>query len=376
MRAVRKVVDSLGGMTAFVTEGERILLKPNMLIPRKPEEAVTTHPEVLRAVIKLVKEAGASPIVGDSPAGRSTERILKHLADRTGVASVCNDEGVAFVLFTEGKSVSFPEGRVAKSFDLTTVLDDVDGVISIAKLKTHSYTRFTGAVKNVFGLVYGLKKAEYHMRMKRAESFSEMLVDLAECVRPRLTVMDAVVGMDGDGPSAGRPKDIGLILASSNTHALDMVALSILGEEPENVHTIRTAIDRGFLPADGLGGIKVVYDRPEGYHISGFRMPPKGRMFRPILSLFGGFVAEGIARKPVFLKETCTRCGSCVEICPAEALSVNEEVVIKRSQCIRCYCCQEVCPQNAVVLRRMPFRSWGRSLGSRLKRMRESEPSD
>jgi len=376
MESVRRAVDSLGGTAAFVSEGERILLKPNMLIPRKPEEAVTTHPEVLRAVIKLVKEAGAIPIVGDSPAGRSTERILRHLADRTGIAGVCNDEEVTFALFTEGRSVSFPEGRTAKSFDLTTVLDDVDGVISIAKLKTHSYTRFTGAVKNLFGLVNGLKKAEYHMRMKRSESFSEMLVDLAECVKPRLTVMDAVIGMDGEGPSAGRPKDIGLILASSNTHALDLTALSIIGDDPENVHTIHTAIDRGFLPADGLSGIRVLYDRPEGYHISDFKMPPRTRMFGPIPSLLGGFVAEGLARKPVFMKDVCTRCGSCIEICPAEALLMQERVVITREQCIRCYCCQEICPQKAVVLRRMPFRSWGRSLGYRLRRSRGNNSSN
>ena len=344
MEAVRRAVDSLGGTAAFVSEGERILLKPNMLIPRKPEEAVTTHPEVLRAVIKLVKEAGATPIVGDSPAGRSTERILRHLADRTGIAGVCNDEDVTFALFTEGRSVSFPEGRVAKSFDLTTVLDDVDGVISIAKLKTHSYTRFTGAVKNMFGLVHGLKKAEYHMRMKRPESFSEMLVDLTECVKPRLTIMDAVVGMDGEGPSAGRAREIGLIIASSNPHALDAVALEIVGDDPMNVLTVSIAMERGLLPSTGTDGIEVIQDRPEPYRINDFKMPPRVRVFGRIPSALAYFAAEGVARKPLVDRHACTRCGACSDICPAEAVSIGDKVVIDRSICIRCYCCQEVCP--------------------------------
>ncbi|UCE45348.1 MAG: DUF362 domain-containing protein, partial [Methanobacteriota archaeon] len=127
-RRIRRMIDELGGIGAFVSNGERILLKPNMLIPRRPEEAVTTHPEVLRATIRLVKEAGGIPVVGDSPAGRSTERILKHLADRTGIAAVCQEEGADFVLFTEGAVVQHPEGRVAKSFTLTSVVAEVDAI--------------------------------------------------------------------------------------------------------------------------------------------------------------------------------------------------------------------------------------------------------
>ena len=253
---------------------------------------------------------------------------------------------------------------MAKSFKLTTALDDVDGVISIAKLKTHSFTRYTGAVKNMFGLVHGLSKAEYHMRMKSAEAFSEMLVDLAECVRPRLTVMDAIVGMDGDGPSAGRPKSIGLVMASVDVHALDAFALGAVGENPGNVPTIRVALSRGLLPP-GLAGTEIVSDVPEDHRtISGFRMPPKVRVFGPIPRVLGGFAAEGFTRKPVFLREPCTLCGSCIDICPAEALSSDDEIAIDRGACIRCYCCQEVCPQNAVVLKRMPLRSWARSLRS------------
>ncbi|UCE81398.1 MAG: DUF362 domain-containing protein [Methanobacteriota archaeon] len=366
--AVRRAVDSIGGMAAFVSKGEKILLKPNLLVPRHPDDAITTHPEVVRAVIRLVKAAGGIPVVGDSPAGRSTERILRHLAEKTGMAEICRDEDVPFVLFTEGRDVAFPDGRVAKSFNLTTALDDVDGIISLAKLKTHSFTRFTGGVKNLFGLVHGLKKAEYHMRMKNAESFSEMLVDLAEYVRPRLTLMDAVVGMDGDGPSAGRPKHIGMILASSNVHAIDVAALEVVCENPENVPTTRVAIRRGLLPSEGSSGVKMLWDRSWNLRVNDFKMPPKVRMFGPIPRILGSFAAEGFTRKPIFISQACTRCGSCVEVCPAEALSSDGKISIDRGACIRCYCCQEICQQKAVVLRRMPLRSWGRSIGAMLAR--------
>ena len=368
---IRTSISDLGGIDQFVSPGERILLKPNLLIPRRPDEAITTHPEVLRAAIRLVKQAGGVVVVGDSPAGRSTERILKHLAERTGMAAVCDEEGVEFVFFTESTKVPYPDGVVAKSFELTSTVADVDGVVSLAKLKTHSFTRFTGAVKNLFGLVYGLKKAEYHMRMKDPESFSEMLVDLAECVKPRLTIMDGVVGMDGDGPSAGRVRKVGVIMASSNPHALDVAALEVAGADPDSVWTVASARRRGLLPDAGSAhSIRMVGDDIGDLDIAPFKMPPKLRAFGAIPNAIGAFASVAATRKPVFLSGACISCGSCVDICPAEALSLAEGkgVGIDRDECIRCYCCQEVCPEKAVDLRRMPLRSLGRALLSKVRR--------
>jgi uncharacterized protein (DUF362 family)/Pyruvate/2-oxoacid:ferredoxin oxidoreductase delta subunit len=375
--AIRGALDSLGGIAAFVSSGERILIKPNMLAARHPDKAITTHPEVVRATIRLVKAAGGSPVVGDSPAGPSTERILRHLADKTGIAGVCIQEDVPFVLFTEYTTVAFDEGKVAKTFDLTKTLQEMDGVISLAKLKTHSFTRYTGAVKNLFGLVHGLKKAEYHMRMRTPEAFSEMLVDLAECVRPRLTIMDAVVGMDGDGPSAGRPRDIGALLASSDPHALDVVALEIVDADPKSIWTVRSAMARGLLPEEGVAGIDIRGEESEKLKVPGFSMPPKLKVFGGIPGVLGGFVAEGIARKPVFSKSLCTACAKCVDICPANALSLRKDALpkvhIRRHGCIRCYCCHEVCPEDAVTLRRRPLRSWGAAVSGRRRRRRAKD---
>ena len=370
--SVRRAVDLLGGISEHVKNGERVLIKPNMLAARRPDQAVTTHPEVVRATIRLVKEAGGVPVVGDSPAGPSTERILRHLADRTGISEVCAQEGLPFALFTEYETVAYDDGKVAKTFDLTKTLQEVDAVISLAKLKTHSFTHYTGAVKNLFGLVHGLKKAGYHMRMRSPEAFSEMLVDLAEHVRPRLTIMDAVVGMDGDGPSGGRKKDIGAVLASSDVHALDATALRLVGAEPDGVWTVRAAIDRELLTKDFATEIDIKGEALDELRVHDFKMPPKLRIFGGVSGVLGGFAAEGIARKPVFSRDLCSGCGRCVEICPAEALSLRKDelpkVEIRRDTCIRCYCCHEVCPENAVHLRRMPMRSWGRALARRLRR--------
>lgn len=353
--AVRKAVDAVGGIGCFVREGERILVKPNLLAARTPDEVVTTHPEVVRALIRLVTEAGATAVVGDSPAGRGTPRGLHILAEKTGMAAVCREEGVEFALFTESRNHPFTRGKVAKSFELTTVLDSVDGVISVSKMKTHTLTGFTGGVKNTFGLIPGLKKAEYHMRMQDASVFSDMLVDLAECVAARLNVMDAVVAMEGDGPASGDLRTMGFVAASPSPHALDIQVLRMTGVSPEDVWTVAHAVERGFV---AVSEVVAVGDVPPLK--TGFRMPVRTGVMSGVPRWLGSIAALLISRKPVFSAKACTRCGACVDICPAKALSMGgKRPSIDRGLCIRCYCCAEVCPSHAISLSRRPLRSVG-----------------
>lgn len=361
-RAVIESIKALGGIERFVKPGETILVKPNMLSARAPEDAVTTHPEVLRAVIRMVRAAGAIPIVGDSPSGLSTDNILDKLAERTGIARVCEEEKVEFAHFTESKNVRFERGVVAKSFELTTVLDRVDGIISVAKMKTHTLTGITGAVKNLFGLIPGLKKAEYHFRMKDKEAFSAMLVDLAECVHPRLTIMDAVLGMDGDGPSGGTKKDIGLVIASDDVHALDAFFLHFVGADVSSIPTVRIARERGLGPRD-IDEVHVVGDGRAAVKLDGFKMPSTVQQYGRIPMALGRLAGEAVTGKPVFSASKCTLCWACIQICPAKVLREGErKPLIDRRECIRCYCCGEVCPSDAVLLRRQPLRSVGRMI--------------
>lgn len=363
-RAVRRSIESLGGVNRFVAPGETILLKPNLLSPKEPSDAVTTHPEVLRAAIRIVRGAGATTIVGDSPGGRSTERIFRNLAERTGIARVCEDEHVEMVPFIEAERVTFPQGVVAKSFELTAVLRGVDGVISIPKMKTHTFTGLTGAVKNLFGLIPGIRKAGYHLRMQTPEAFSAMLVDLAECARPRLTIMDAIVAMQGDGPAAGTKREVGLIISGENPHAVDAFFAEIVGADLSCVHTVRIARERGLIPPT-FAPIDLVDGRIADFKVRGFMLPSPPRYLRGVPRLFFRAAGDAMARKPSFSSKTCTKCGRCVELCPAGALKMGSKGPrISRDLCIRCYCCQELCLNDAVRLRRMPARALGAKVAS------------
>jgi len=368
MRSMEKCLDALGGIRRYVSTGETILLKPNMLSPRPPEKAVTTHPEVVRAAIKLVKGAGGVPLVGDSCSGIGNESALRNLAEQTGILAVCEQERVEFELFTESTKVPFPDGKVAKSFELVSLLKKVDGIISLAKMKTHAFTGLTGAVKNLFGLIPGLKKAEYHFRMQEAKAFSELLVDLAECVKPRLTIMDGIVGMDGDGPAGGNARNFGLILASDDVHALDAFFMEIAGTRMERVPTVEIASKRGLVPND-LAGIEVIGGERKSFRIKDFKMPSAPKTFGRIPIAMGWLVGESIARKPVFSRSKCTLCDECIETCPAKALKKGKRrPSIDRNLCFRCYCCQELCAHDAIKLKRVPLRSLASAATGRTRR--------
>lgn len=368
--AVERVVQRLGGMERFCRAGETILVKPNMLSPRTPENAVTTHPEVVRAVIRVAKNRGASVMVGDTPVGLATPAILKRLAAATGIGRVCEEEGVQFVFMIDTVKKGWRQGVAAKSFDLAAVLDQVDGVISVGKLKTHTFTGFTGAVKNNFGLIPGLRKVGYHLRMRNPETFSAMLVDLAECVKPRLTVIDAVTAMEGDGPSGGVVRELDMIAASDNVHALDRVLIDIIGADWREVPTARIAVERGLAPKDSEE-MTVLRDEDGPMPARPFRMPGVQQIYGGIPAPLGKLAAELTSRKPVFLRKRCTKCWACVDVCPTHALARAEEVPrINRHDCIRCYCCHESCPSGAISLSRMPTRSMGRMVGSAFRKRR------
>jgi uncharacterized protein (DUF362 family)/Pyruvate/2-oxoacid:ferredoxin oxidoreductase delta subunit len=375
-RAMRESIDALGGVRRFVAVGETILLKPNLLSPKNPDMAVTTHPEVLRAAIHIVRDSGGIPVVGDSPGGRSTERILRNLTERTGIGKVCEEEHVEIVPFIEVEKVSYPEGVVSKSFELTTVLRRVDGVISLAKMKTHTFTGLTGAVKNLFGLIPGIRKAGYHLRMQTPETFSAMLVDLAECVRPRLTIMDGIVAMHGDGPAAGKRMDVGLIISGEDPHSIDAFFAEIVGADISCVHTVRIARERGIIPST-FPASDLAAGNLSDFNVRGFAMPssPKylGGISRRVLRTAG----DTLARKPSFSKDNCTKCGRCVETCPAGALTMGpRRPHISRELCIRCYCCQELCLNDAVKLRRMPGRTLGTKVSSGVSRARRRKDKE
>ena len=352
--AVGESLDLLGGIERYVEPGDRVLLKFNLLAGAAPEKAITTHPAVVRAMIGQAQAAGATPLAGDCSGHEGPPNRGRYLSGcrEAGIQQVCEEEGVELVhLSAESVEVENPQGRVFKRFTLAKAVVETDVIINLPKLKTHGLTLFTGGVKNNFGCLPGLHKAQMHLRAQGVEDFAQSLVDLLLAVRPTLTLMDAVVGMDGDGPRNGQPKQIRAILASADPVALDAVACQMVGIEPLMVPTTRLAHEQGVGMGD-LAHIEVLGEPLEAMQVADFRLSSgSGILSRPTGLL--RFLQGRLVAKPVLVAERCQGCWVCVEHCPAGALTKNErQPTFDYGKCIRCYCCQELCPNDAIKLRR------------------------
>ena len=312
--AVQETIDLLGGIERYVRPDDQALLKVNLLAGTAPEKAVTTHPAVVRTMIGQVRAAGATPLVGDCSGHEGPPNRNRYLSGchQAGIQQVCQEEGVELVhLSAESVEVENPQGQVFKRFTLAKGVVDADVIINLPKLKTHGLTLFTGGVKNNFGCLPGLHKAQMHLRAQGVEDFAQSLVDLLLAVRPTLTVMDAVVGMDGDGPRNGQPKQIAAILASTDPVALDAVACQMVGIEPLMVPTTRLAHEQGVGTGD-LAHIEVLGEPLEAMRVADFRLSSgSGILFRPTGLL--RFLQGRLVAKPVLVAERCQGCWVCVE---------------------------------------------------------------
>ncbi|HPP75859.1 MAG TPA: DUF362 domain-containing protein [Armatimonadota bacterium] len=351
--AVFQAVELLGGIGSWVQPGQKILLKPNLLSARLPEAAVTTHPAVVEAVVELCLQAGAKVSLGDSPplAGER-ESSYKRLLQMTGMNGVAERTGAEIVRFEEAVTqIECPEGRYYKKFDVARAVVDADVLISIPKLKTHGLTYLTGAVKNIFGCIPGKRKAFFHAQAgDDRETFAQMLVDLLRALPPQLSIMDAVVGMEGDGPVDGKIRPVGLILASVDPVALDAVASAVLGIDPMIVETTRIASSEGLGVAD-LKKIEVLGEPIENVTCSGFIEPRSKSLWTDIPRPIRQLLKSQLVPFPV-VTSNCKSCGACEQACPVQAISNgHKRPHIDLSKCIRCYCCREVCEHQGLELK-------------------------
>lgn len=347
MQAVRKSIDLLGGIKTFISHGQKVLLKPNMLTASAPERAVCTHPAVLKAALILVKEAGGIPYVGDSPAIGNTHKV----AAKNGLAKVCQEMQVPLVNFDNPTEVQYPEGFICKRFVLDKAVLDADVIINLPKLKTHGLTFLTCGVKNLYGCISGKQKAEFHLRMPSHDDFSSMLIDLYRVVKPNLTIVDGIVGMEGAGPSNGKPRKIGVILASSSAVALDAIATQIIGLRPENIPTTQIALSKN-IDISSVNEIETVGEKLEQFIIKDFAQSSAFASLKSIPRPVLNFFQNRLTAKPVINSEQCRGCGICKESCPPQVIEIsNKKAAISYDKCIRCYCCQELCPHNAVKLK-------------------------
>ena len=351
---MEELLAMMGGISAFVKAEERILLKPNLLTAVVPEKAVTTHPAIVKAFATLAKHEGAWLTIADSPGSGLVynEKTMRKVYRETGMAEVAEITGIEASLETGHDVVSFPEGKLIKRFEVIEPVLRADAVINLCKLKTHGFLFMTGAVKNSFGVIPGLTKPGYHAKLHEPERFASMCLDLSNYVAPRLSIMDAVIGMEGNGPHAGTPKQVGVLLASENPLALDVVAAEIMGLKQENNPVLLEAEKRGQSP-NRIEDVELVgLDKAE-LRIADFKLPSTllTSTGSVLLAKLAPLLKHGLTVRPKIREEKCVACGACRDSCPVHVISIEKKCAkISHKDCIRCYCCHEMCAYNAIEL--------------------------
>lgn len=345
--AVKKATDLIGGIAAFVKKGDRVLIKPNLLAAQPPESGIDTHPEFVRAVVRLVKQTNAEIILGDSPSVWGRPQEIDLVYETSGIKAVAKEEGVNLIKLDRSMMVD--------GYSLTTLIKDCNRIISLPKFKTHDLMVLTGAIKNLFGLVPGLFKTELHRRAINSESFAKVLVDILGLAKPTLTIIDGIVAMEGDGPAtAGTPRNMGLVLAGNDCVSLDAVLATIMGLNPKDILSTKEASERGMGEAK-LENIEILGERIEDVIAQDFKLPQTSivnRLPKPMLKIL-----KGLTRiYPAIDNDLCKMCQACVKSCPANAITNKaEQLRIEYSRCILCFCCQEVCPYAAVKIKKNVF---------------------
>lgn len=344
-------MDELGGWETFVKPGDRVLLKVNMIGPKSPDSAAVTHKELVRALTRVLKKLGCEVWIGDSSGGAILGKAITGQSFyTTGYEEVAKEEGAILKNFDKEGVVSVTPPRGKEPIHLAKPIYDADVVINVPKFKTHSMGVFTGAIKNVFGCIPGLQKANYHKTAPTSREFGEILVDIHQSARFHLHIMDAVFAMQGDGPTAGSPYAAGKLLIGTDPLALDTVAVDMLGLQIEDLPIFTAARERG-IGKSKLDQIEVKGDFHEIPRLVGFKLPKlylarKTGIFQVLVPLI-----NLLKTKPVIDLKECKHCNVCVESCPVAAIEKKTKN-IDYNLCIECLCCHELCLHQAVDLKR------------------------
>ncbi len=348
--ALRKAIDLVPPPSV---QGKVVLLKPNILLPKKIETAACTNPIVVAQAVKIFLELGAKKVlVGESPATHNSTQAAKQI----GLYDAITKVGGVWADFSQSIIVENPKGKLVKTFEFATPFLEADLVVSVAKLKTHQLMSYTGAMKNLFGLMVGLKKAQSHFRFSEKKEFSEFLTDLCIAAKPGYAIMDAIIGMEGPGgPGNGDPITLGFLAASDNILAIDWICSSIVGYNPHSIVNLADALERQLWLKDPedicVLGETIASVKPK--HFKTANKTAINVELRHHIPAFAYKIIElAMVKTPRFLHKKCIRCGKCVEICPAKILTIDKKVLIDKVKCLHCFCCHEICPVDAIRLKR------------------------
>jgi uncharacterized protein (DUF362 family)/Pyruvate/2-oxoacid:ferredoxin oxidoreductase delta subunit len=348
--AVREAVALLGGISAFIKPSERILIKPNLLSPKDPLKAVTTHPEIVRVIIKLVKEAGAIPIVGDSPGGAI--RNIKNVWEVTGMEKVCREENIGLINFEAVGSKDFDIGdKNIKKVNFSNAVLDCDGIINLPKLKTHMLMGFSAGIKNFYGTVPGLIKVEYHKYASKNKDFANLLTNIYLFFKNkvRFTLIDAILSMEGNGPSAGEVRKTDLIAISQDTAVLDAYLMKELNYDISSSDLLKNLN----MTADIINKVEVLGKSPKDFNFQKFKFPNLRKLDifpKPIVQMLGKLLWI----KASINRNICVKCLLCTKACPVGAIQSkgSDYPYINTKKCISCFCCHEMCPKKAIGFRK------------------------
>jgi uncharacterized protein (DUF362 family)/NAD-dependent dihydropyrimidine dehydrogenase PreA subunit len=346
-RALIKSLDLLGGLERFIQSKSRVFVKINHLSPPSPPEAnIITHPAFTKEVLHLLIDISCQITVGDDIQSNKKDGFII-----SGYRKICEDLGVRIVNLRE---IGFREvscrGQILTKTYISSLVLDSEFVINLPKLKTHSFMAFTGAIKNMYGIIPHGLRCQYHREYIKGESFAKMLVDVYSCAPPHMNIMDAIYAMEGEGPSAGSQKKVGLILASPDAVSLDAVATKIIGLDPMHVHTTKNAAERGLGTAD-MEEIELLGEKIQNIVMKDFEQSTISieLVNKKIPAFLHGFIQWQLVMIPRVLKKKCTACKQCVDICPIEAVRMQRgKARIDKSRCIHCMCCHEVCRYHAI----------------------------
>ena len=344
---VERLLEPLGGMSSFVTPGERVLLKPNMLAAKAPEKAVTTHPAIVKVVADLVREAGGVVLIGDSPGIGGFQRV----AEKSGIAAAAQAGSATLVEFDD--TVELQGSGVFRRIMLARAYMQADKVINLPKLKTHEMMTMTCAVKNLFGAVVGTEKAGWHLKAGASrQRFARLLLEIYLLKKPALNIVDGIVAMEGNGPGGGDPLAFGVLLAGVNPVAVDVIAARLAGIPPDLLYVEQEARAMD-IAGSRFEEIALCGTPPEQFEAVSFRLPGglDTRFGLPV------FLAEALKKQltsfPAADKKTCVLCGVCRDACPPAAITIkNSALSVDNARCIRCWCCRELCPHDAMTVKR------------------------
>lgn len=340
-------INQLGGIESFIPKGKKVLVNPNVLVGSDPKLAVTTHPVVFEAIVKILKENEYFVTYGDSPGYGNPEKVV----EKAGLKAVGDKYELPLADFKNGETVHHPDGILSKQFKIANAVLETDAIVNVAKMKSHALQRITGAIKNPFGCVVGHNKALMHGRFSNAYNFAEMLIDLNNYLKVDLHILDGIVAMEGNGPRSGTPIKMNVIMLSKDPVAIDTLFCKLVNVN----HMIIPTITYG--EKYGLGShsdIEVIGDDIESLINPDFEIEKttiKETEHHQSLS----FLRKHVLKRPFIQEDICKKCGICVEVCPLEDKALifknndkSNPPIYDYDKCIRCYCCQEMCPYNVI----------------------------